>query len=445
MRSMKIPWSLCVAFACGSLLGPAAGQHNAEAPAVELTDAQRAATVARIQSEVAAIRGLSFKRPVKVVRRSAQELERGLDAYVGRMLPAEVAAHYGQIIRKLGLYRGPLISDFPAMMKMMLGTQVAAYYEPAENTFFVVDDARSQTLRGALYSHELHHGLQHQHFDLPAYLHTTADSSQDAVLARRTVVEGEAAYVMSLWLIQHLTGRPASRETLAPAIAVASRATSDSMRKLLAESTQGSGRLQDALEAWDRIPEYVLQTLHGAYQKGQAFVFAVHAGGWSQVDKLYRERPPLSTEQILHPEKWLAQEGFVGFTWPRFADEERLSGWKLLQQDVLGEFQWRIVFNEYGFKDDAEYAAAGWNGDRYAVFKREDSDAMLLLWRTSWDSVADATEFATLYRRLLASKYQGVPEAVRVVQRETEVAIVEGGTAEGLDGLLEVVNRARRE
>jgi hypothetical protein len=189
--------------------------------------------------------------------------------------------------------------------------------------------------------------------------------------------------------------------------------------------------------------------MNGAYIKGQAFVFAVHAGGWLEVDELYRARPPVSTEQILHPEKWAAQEGFTAFTWPQFGDEARLRGWRLLQDDVLGEFRWRIVFSEHGFKDAAEYAAAGWNGDRYAVFKREDSDAMLLLLRTSWDSAADAAEFAALHRRLLAVKYQTTPEvapeAARVLQRGTEVAIVEGGSVDELDALLELVNRASVE
>jgi len=205
---------------------------------------------------------------------------------------------------------------------------------------------------------------------------------------------------MSLWLLQHLSGRPASREALAPAIAMQSQMTSESMRKTLEQSNikeLAGGPVRAAMEAMDRIPAYLVEILNGAYLKGLAFVFAVHAGGWSDVDKLYGERPPVSTEQILHPEKWTAREGFVQFTW---------------------------------------------NGDRYAVFKREDSEATLLLLRTSWDTVADATEFAALYRRLLAVKYEGASEWVRVLQRDTEVTIVEGGSAAELDGLLELINRA---
>jgi hypothetical protein len=55
-----------------------------------------------------------------------------------------------------------MISDPAAAMKRVLGTQVAAYYEPAQNTFFIVLDPPSEALRGALYAHELHHGLQHR-------------------------------------------------------------------------------------------------------------------------------------------------------------------------------------------------------------------------------------------------------------------------------------------
>ena len=43
-------------------------------------------------------------------------------------------------------------------------------------------------------------------------------------------------------------------------------------------------------------------------------------------------------------------------------------------------------------------AAAGWNGDRYAVFVDEKANAFLMLMYTTWDTPADAEEFAAAYR-----------------------------------------------
>ncbi len=82
--------------------------------------------------------------------------------------------------------------------------------------------------------------------------------------------------------------------------------------------------------------------------KGAAFVFAVQEKGWSAVERLYREYPPQSTEQILHPEKWVARENPSIITWTDIKKQKALKDWELLDDDVIGEIQWRIIFNENG-------------------------------------------------------------------------------------------------
>ena len=114
----------------------------------------------------------------------------------------------------------------------------------------------------------------------------------------------------------------------------------------------------------------------------------------------------------------------------------------LLDSDVLGEFRWRTIFREQGLAAEAESAAAGWGGDRYAVFKRKGSDAMLLLLRTTWDSKAEATQFAEAYRRVLKVKY-AAPTASRVVQEELDVFVVEGADETRIESLVSVVRQAK--
>jgi hypothetical protein len=162
------------------------------------------------------------------------------------------------------------------------------------------------------------------------------------------------------------------------------------------------------------------------------------------VEKLYGEYPPQSTEHILLPEKWLAREAPARFEWPDFHKIAALREWELLDNDVLGEFQWRILFKEQGLAAEAEAAAAGWGGDRYAVFKRKDSDATLLLLRTSWDTESDAREFADVYRRAQAAKYAGASIPTRLLQKGVDVYVVEGGDEKNIDALLKVVKRVKR-
>jgi hypothetical protein len=71
-----------------------------------------------------------------------------------------------------------------------------------------------------LFAHELYHGLQDQHFDLDAYMRPDGhgESNNDQVLARQAVVEGEATYMMSMWMVQYAMGRTPTHATMEPIV-----------------------------------------------------------------------------------------------------------------------------------------------------------------------------------------------------------------------------------
>ena len=203
--------------------------------------------------------------------------------------------------------------------------------------------------------------------------------------------------MMSLWMMQKMAGKLPTRDMMAKVVSMQANMGVDQLRETLKQpevaKAVGSD-MQTAVDATDKIPSFIMDSMMAVYLKGAGFVFAVHEQGWPAVEKLYAEYPPQSTEQILHPEKWLAREAPTAFKWPSFEKVAVLKDWELLDDDVLGEFQWRSVFKEQGLAAEAESAAAGWDGDRYAVFKRKDSKATLLLLRTRWDSEKEAKEFA---------------------------------------------------
>jgi len=432
----------------------AAGVASSETAApTPPADAQ--ATVDKIAREIEQIRGLTFKRPVPVASQSVADF----GAYVSRELdeavPQSIRNHYGIIVRTLGLYRGRPIDDFSSMMTMVMTSQVGAYYDPEKQSFFVVMSDMPEVMQGVMYSHELYHALQDQYFGLVDYMGRkdaagTADAhayNGDSRLARSAVVEGEATYMMSLWMVQKMTGKPATRELMARAVAMQANMSMDQLREAMKQpqvAKMVGTDMQAAIDSASEIPSFIMDSMIGVYLKGMSFVFAVHEQGWPAVEKLYGEFPPQSTEQILHPEKWLAREAPAVFDWPKFEKVSALRGWELLDDDVLGEFQWRSVFKEQGLAADAESAAAGWGGDRYAVFKRKGSDATLLLLRTRWDSEQEAVEFADAYRRVLRNKYANAPVPNRLVQKGADVFVVEGGDEGSLDALMKVVKRAKQ-
>jgi hypothetical protein len=419
--------------------------HGEEGKAASPVEPQVVAD--RIAGEIALIRGLPFKRPVKVAMQSGENFNEYVARELDEAVPESSRSHYGLIVRTLGLYRGPPIEDFSGMMATVMSSQIGAYYDPEKQSFFVLMAGLPEMMQGVMYSHELYHAWQDQYFDLTGYLKTVPAQgihslNADNRLARSAVVEGEATYMMSLWMMQKMSGKPATREMMSKVVAMQADMSMEQLSEMLKQPQVAKvvgAELKEAVESSGDIPPFIMDTMMGAYLKGLKFVFAVQEEGWAEVEKLYTEYPPQSTEQILHPEKWLAREAPATYQWPKFDKIAALREWELLEDDVLGEFQWRIVFKEQGFAEQALSAAAGWAGDRYAVFKRTDSQSTLLLLRTSWDNEAEAREFTEIYRRVQAAKYAGAPVATRLVQKGVDVFAVEGADDAEIDKLLKVV------
>lgn len=425
--------------------------HSESAPPAPPTSAQ--ATADGIAKEIEQLRGLKFKQQVRVESQAVEGFVEYVSRELDQAVPESIRRHYGKIVRTLGLYRGPEIEDFSSTMKMVMASQVGAYYDPEKQSFFVLMGDMPELMQGVMYSHELHHALQDQTFGLTRYMEPkgkgdTSALNADNRLARGAVVEGEATYVMSLWMMQKMTGKPPTREMMTGLVSMQANLGMEQLREAVKNPEVAKmlgSDMQGAVDSSAQIPTFIMDSMLGVYLKGMSFVFAVHEQGWPAVEKLYSEYPPESTEQILHPEKWLAREAPATYEWPKLSKVAALRDWELLDDDVLGEFQWRSVFKEQGFEKEAEAVAAGWGGDRYAVLKRKDSDAMLLLLRTSWDSEADATEFADLYRRVQAVKYGDASVPVRLVQDGVDVFAVEGGDEARIDSLLKAVRKVKPE
>jgi hypothetical protein len=446
MKTSKVVRSLAIVLFAHSIESSAA---EPSAPAAE-QDADPQALVLELQEEVSQLRGLPFKANVPAGVQSQEEFAQYLDEQIDETLPEIKNNYYGTIVQRLGLYRGTL-TNFRDTAKAVMSSQAGAYYDPETKTFNMLMQNVSEMMKRMLYSHELYHGLQDQYFGLQKYLPmkgwTGPELNSDQTMARQAVVEGEATYIMSMYAMKAMTGQEPTRQLMAPAVQMQSQMDLERIRSVMklpaAKKLTGSG-VDEALEASESIPSFILESMIGVYMKGLGFVFAVQEPGWNEVEKLYTEYPPQSTEQILHPEKWYSREAPSAITFPALAKVSALKGWEQLDSDVIGEFQWRVIFKEQGLGAEAEAAAAGWDGDRYVIFKRKDSDATLMLLSTSWDSPAQAEEFAKAYSRLLASKYADAPEPTRVVQNKENVYIVEGGDEKGIAALLKAVTKTRK-
>jgi hypothetical protein len=145
---------------------------------------------------------------------------------------------------------------------------------------------------------------------------------------------------------------------------------------------------------------------------GYEFVnFLYERGNWAEVNRAY-ENLPQSSEQIIHPEKYLAGE--TPLTVPD-VDLPGIMGenWRSLANDALGEWG---TFLLLGYSADLEsqlsdeqavLASAGWGGDRYQVLYNDAQDLILLVGHWIWDSSADAGEFGVAVQDYLSARHRG--------------------------------------
>src|SRR5258707_5990543 len=101
------------------------------------------------------------------------------------------------------------------------------------------------------------------------------------------------------------------------------------------------------------------------YRDGFAFVAALRRGNsWSRIDAAFK-RPPRSTEQILHVDKYLADEKPIDVAAPTLA---ALPGYAIAHETVWGELGFRTFLRAHGVAERvAVEAATGWGGDRVVV------------------------------------------------------------------------------
>ena len=116
-------------------------------------------------------------------------------------------------------------------------------------------------------------------------------------------------------------------------------------------------------------------------------------------------RPPVSTEQVLHIEKYVAGEEPINVTLPDISGEMG-KGWIQVSAGTMGEFLIRTYLEEHLDDARASRAAQGWGGDTYSLLSGPEGERVLIS-LTVWDSEIDGKEFFEAYQEFVALKYPG--------------------------------------
>lgn len=342
-----------------------------------LTQSEADAEVAKVVPELTAIRGLTFRSKVPVTVIDDKKAREYALTRFRHMMPESKIRADQTAFRLLGLV--PKDTDLLKTLLDVLEEQAGGFYDPGTKSFYLLDDMPAD-MTPLLTAHEMTHALEDQRYGLDARIEKLVDDD-DASFALSALIEGSATLAAAAYVTS----------------AVGSGAL-DAERLAAVGETVSTERL-------DAMPVSLRRQLLGPYVLGLTFLSRGEAlpGAFPKADiDAAWSRPPKSSEQILHPEKYWDKK--------RRDDPKRVlipspskalgEGWTRSGSGILGELSLGSLVGAQtpagadllmGRSSWTNAAASGWGGDRFEVWTRGDGSVVLLA--TVWDTAKDAAEF----------------------------------------------------
>jgi hypothetical protein len=323
-----------------------------------------------LQGRAERARGLRFGKPIQARLVSRGKVETLLAKTIGRIYSPELCRNDERVKKTLGLL--PADADLWEALLEFQSSAVVGFYAPLDGQLYVVAEPGregGESLLGAgvdqVLVHELVHALQGIHTDLIDVTLGLLDHD-DLTFAIGALLEGDATWAG--YRDEALSyGLP-----IPPPEQVASEFAVD-----------WPGR-----EHRD-VPRLVREGLVLQYPAGYALVTQIlEAGGVAALDAALLD-PPLSSEDVLHPERYLepSRRGpllFLQLETGRIAPSSECT---TVGANTFGEFGLRIWAQERGMgRTEAVAAAEGWDADRAVVFDCPTGRAFawLMQWSTTW-------------------------------------------------------------
>ena len=356
------------------------------APSITKPDAAALNSTEEILKIVSRLRSLDIKQSVKSSFKTKDEIEQAVIRDLDENTPAEDFEASQKTLLKLGLVNASFrLRDY---VVKLLREQVAGFYEPKTKEFYLAAWLPISDQKRVI-AHELVHALQDQHFNLRRF-ESWPKGDSDAELAAHALVEGEATLVMIEYDFEQ-QGLKLDMNKIG--------SLTDNM---IEQDSDSDAKAYPVLAA---APKVLKENLQFPYIYGAGFVGAVLKNrSWRVLDTSY-ESLPASSEQIMHPERFLVRDNPVKIEMSDLAGSLG-PNWKKADADVNGEFGYLVALSEFIPKRTARTAADGWGGDRYALYENKASGALLLAQYTTWDTENDAKEFFDAYSERTLKRYK---------------------------------------
>jgi predicted component of type VI protein secretion system len=358
-------------------------QEPAANPPGKLPDAAEIDTILHGLSDITGFR-VRRQLPFQLITRDQ------VNAYVKDQIkqsvrPKEIHAEELSL-KKLGFV--PADFDLKQTTIDLLTEQAAAFYDFHRKKLFISEWAAA-SMRDEALVHELAHALADQNYNIEKYLNRDPADAEES-LARQTVVEGQAS-----WLTVEYAARQAG--------------------KTLTDAATAREYFQPPLDpdspqypVFSKAPLYLRATMLFPYEEGESFQQAVVLhDGKAAFGKLFTS-PPVSTSQVLHPERYFAGAAPVAPELPKPA-----GGMKVAVEGVFGEEDMQVLLRQYVSVSVSQGLAPGLTGGRYRIDTDRKAEGgqeprAVLLFATAWDTEDSAIAFLNAYRTVLEKKWKTV-------------------------------------
>jgi hypothetical protein len=333
-----------------------------------------------VLAQMSQITGLGLRTPLKKTLRSRQEIRAHIIQEMNE--DKNVAERYAgaRSAEAFGLL--PKGFDLDSYMIDLLTEQIAGLYDPKAHEFYVADWIPVDDQRMVM-AHELTHALEDQHFQIEAW-EKAARPNDDGELARESVLEGSAMVAMVEYLLQGSGRSLQDLPDIDPSMMIGDMADTPLLKK---------------------APPFLKDALIFPYLDGLTFSAAIlKPSGWEGLSRVFA-KPPVSTQQILHPALYKSGKVPAPVSLPSM--ETALgSDWVKLEENVMGEFGWKEVLKQYLGEPRAKPLSAAWDGDRYAVYEQKQTKHLLLITRERLSSEEQSLRFLGQYSEALEKKHE---------------------------------------
>jgi hypothetical protein len=348
------------------------------APAQELF-----ASIGHIKEGLSAITGLAFKRDVPYALITKDQLRRYLDQRLRETMKPDDARAEEITLKMLGLV--PAEFDLRKNTLELLTEQAAAFYDYNQKKLFVLEGAGGGDEERVALIHELAHALADQHFHLAKFIHEGL-RSDDGGTARQAVMEGQATWLMAAYISREGGGKPEVPEAVL---------------EMMMKSIEGSAAQQ--YPVFSQAPLYIRESLVFPYADGLAFQDAVFRKLGRDAFAEVFVRPPASSAQILHPERYLGHGGSVIPSLPAVPESREF---RKLADGTLGELDFRILLAQYSSAAEGHALAAHLAGGSYELLEHKREKFPVLFVASTWDSRESARTYFEQYRRVMQGKWK---------------------------------------